>query len=158
MFIGNIATFEGCRMRYLKPVADVVQILKAKNFKNLHPGVYPIEGEEVFFKLDSYTTSIENTHLPETHTRYADIWYIVEGEEELGWCGLNPSLKVKIPYDKEKDVTFYERLLPESSIILDTGSLVLLMPDDVHRGGGAVNKKPATITKVVVKVAIERFS
>ena len=53
------------------------------------------------------------------------------------------------------DVTFYEKLVPDSNLVLLPGSFAVLYPEDVHRPCCAVERGPAPVTKVVVKVSVD---
>ena len=62
---------------------------------------------------------------------------------------------MRTPYDAARDVTFYERLVPESNLVLLPGSFAVLFPEDVHRPQVATEDGPAPVTKVVVKISTE---
>ena len=153
MLIGTIETMELERIVYPPAILEALDFLKEHDFANMEDGKYPIGDKGSVANLQRYITRPIEECRPETHVVYADIQYIVEGEEELGWCPLSPDLVITQEYDAEKDVTFYERLLPESSVVLFPGSFAVLYPADVHRPCGAIDE-PAPVTKVVVKVPV----
>ncbi|MBQ1856054.1 MAG: YhcH/YjgK/YiaL family protein, partial [Anaerovibrio sp.] len=115
----------------------------------------PIDGKNSYAILQRYSTRLPESGKPEAHRQYVDIQYIVRGREELGWCPLNPELIEASPYDIEKDIVFYEKLVPGSSVVLDEGTFAVLYPADVHRPCGSVDGKLAPVTKVVVKIAVD---
>ena len=75
-----------------------------KQYQNLHPGVaaaldfladtdwaelddgrYEVDGEKVFVNVMRYETKMDNP-TPERHEKYIDIFYLLEGEEEVAVC------------------------------------------------------------------------
>ena len=155
MIVGTMETAEQGYVEYPPILREALAFLRAHDFKKMADGHYPIRGEQCFANLDRYTTRAADACFPETHQRFVDIQYLVEGEEYLGWCPLSPELSVRTPYDAARDVTFYERLVPESNLVLLPGSFAVLFPEDVHRPQVATEDGPAPVTKVVVKISTE---
>ena len=61
-------------------------------------------------------------------------------------------------YDEEKDIAFYESLVPDSTIIMSKGNFAVLYPEDVHSPCGALDDDaPEDVVKVVVKISIDLF-
>ena len=75
----------------------------------------------------------------------------------MGWCPMSPELKVCDPYDQEKDIVFFDNLIPISGIELAAGDFAVLYPTDVHRPCGSPEGGPQQVTKVVVKIAIDHM-
>ena len=154
MFVGNIDSWTWERA-YPKVIQESIAYLEKQNFTAMEDGRYELNGDKVFFNLQRYQTRSAEMCRPESHTKYIDIQYLVEGEEYLGWCPFSPDLKVAVPYDAEKDVTFYEKLVPESSIFLSPGTFVVLYPEDVHSPCISVDEMAEPVLKVVVKVSLD---
>lgn len=154
MLIGNFDD-DNEFMSHPLAVKRAIDFLQAHDFKEMDEGRYDIDGDLIYAKLERYMTAECPPNFPEAHRRYIDVQYIVEGEEFLGWCPLNPDLKVHTPYDPEKDIELFEGLMPESHFPLTQGSFVILSPKDVHKTHIAIDNKPCKVTKVVVKVATE---
>ncbi len=155
MFIGRIDTFDKGPAAYPEPIIKALEYLRTHDFTKMEDGKYPISGDECFVNLQRYETRLHEECRPESHKKYIDIQYLVEGEEYIGWCPLSPDLRVVEPYDEERDITFYNCLVPESEILLQPGSFAVLFPDDVHSPQGAVDGKPMGVTKVVVKISVD---
>lgn len=155
MIVGTMEAAEQGYVEFPPILREALAFLRAHDFKKMADGHYPIRGEQCYANLDRYTTREADACFPETHQRFVDIQYLVEGEEYLGWCPLSPELSVHTPYDAARDVTFYERLVPESNLVLLPGSFAVLFPEDVHRPQVATEDGPAPVTKVVVKVSTE---
>ena len=155
MFIGTIDSLEESHVNYPAMIQKALDYLRDHDFTKMEDGRYPIDGELCVANLQRYTTRKKEECRAETHCKYVDIQFLVEGEEYMGWCPFSPDLAVSRPYDTEKDVTFYESLVPDSDIVLSPGCFVVLYPEDVHRPQGAVEDMPGSVTKVVVKIAVD---
>ena len=155
MVIGRINEASSGFSKFPEAIRQALLFLQAHDFTTMEDGVYPIDGDHSYAILQRYTTKLPGTAKPEAHRQYVDIQYMVEGKEELGWCPLNPELHEHTNYDMDKDIIFYERLVPGSSVTLDKGSFAVLYPADVHRPCGAINDEPKPVTKVVVKIAVD---
>ena len=89
----------------------------------------------------------------ETHEKYFDIQYVVKGKEYIG-VTVRDGLKVKTPYDKDGDITFYydpER--KDSMVYLEDGDYIILAPEDAHKPRLVAGEK-MEIRKIVVKVPV----
>ena len=155
MFIGSIDSLDNGHADYPKIVQKALEYLRSHDFTKLEDGRYPIDGDKCVANLQRYTTRVLAECRPATHKKYVDIQYVVEGEEYMGWCPFSPDLKVTAPYDAEKDITFYEELVPDSNIVLTPGRFAVIYPEDVHRPQGAVEGEPGPVTKVVVKISVD---
>lgn len=104
--------------------------------------------------MQHYTTMDASTLSFETHERYFDIQYLVEGKEKIGVC-TRDGLEVKIPYDEDNDITFYEEPLISGEVYLQKGDFIILAPEDAHKPRcQAVN--PLAVKKIVVKVPVKQ--
>lgn len=155
MIIGNMSEAALGFNKYPEAVKEALQFLHAHDFTTMEDGTYEIHGKDSYAILQRYETKLPGTSKPEAHRKYIDVQYIVEGREDLGWCPLNPELKTDISYNDEKDIIFYQKLIPSGSVLLEKGSFAVLYPYDVHRPCGAIDNTPAPVTKVVVKIAVD---
>ncbi|MBQ1416531.1 MAG: YhcH/YjgK/YiaL family protein [Selenomonas sp.] len=155
MIIGSMDTLDENHVDYPEIIQKALDYLRDTDFTKVADGRYPIAGDKCFANVQRYNTRPEADCKPETHVKYVDIQYMVDGEEFMGWCPYSPDLEPLAPYDAEKDVTFYKALVPDSSIVLSPGCFAVLYPEDVHRPQAAVNDIPSPVIKVVVKVAVD---
>ncbi len=153
MFVGKMDTLAEDAKNLAEAVKTSLVYLKSHDFTKMEDGSYKI-AKGITANLQRYTTRPAEECKPERHERFADIQYVVEGEEKLGWCPVSPELQVAVPYNKEKDILFYEKLVPESDITLRPGFFAVLYPEDVHRPQTAITA-PAKVTKVVVKISMD---
>ncbi len=99
-----------------------------------------------------YTTMPEDALDFETHERYYDIQYLVEGEEYIGVIR-REGLAVKKPYAAQDDVTFYETPERAGRVLLRAGDYVVLAPEDAHKPR-CLAGKAMPVRKIVVKVPV----
>jgi YhcH/YjgK/YiaL family protein len=125
--------------------------LKTTDLKNISLGKHELDGNNLFVNVDEYTTRNEEDSRFEAHKKYADIQYLVYGEEKIGITAPDNTIECTI-YDDLKDIIFlaaeinYFRLAsPERFFIF--------FPDDAHRPC-VKNNENSKVRKVVVKVRI----
>ena len=155
MFIGSIDMLDESHVNYPAEIRKALEYLREHDFTKMKDGSYPINGDVSVANLQRYTTRPHEKCRPETHKKYVDIQYMVEGEEYMGWCPFSPDLQLTTPYDDKKDVAFYASLVPDSNVMLSTGYFAVLYPEDVHRPQGAVEGVPSPVTRVVVTIAVD---
>jgi len=156
MFIGKIGAEAKQGKEMLSPaILRAVDYLRSHDFTKMEPGKYEIDGDKIYASVQRYHTRPQEQCRPETHRNFVDIQYIADGEECLGWCPLSPDLKIAVPYDAEKDVAFYEKLIPDSSLVLTPDCYAVLYTDDVHMPCMALDDAGTDVVKVVVKIAVE---
>jgi len=115
-------------------------------------GVYPINGRVKAIVSEYYT--IENFERGyEAHKHVIDIQYPIIGLERVKWSPID-TMKVNIPYDSEKDRTFYkEPSVQGVSIDIGNGIFSIMFPGDGHSPQHFIIR-PELIKKVTVKVSI----
>lgn len=156
MIIGDIHDDEAAGVVFSPAMEKALSYLRETDFSKLEDGRYEIDGDQIYATVQRYKTKPEKECRPESHRRYADVQYVAEGQEYIGWCAFTPALKITEPYDEKKDIAFYEKLEPESNFILTEGSFAVLTPKDIHRPCCAI-EAPSPVLKVVVKIAVELF-
>ena len=125
--------------------------LKTANLKELPLGKQELEGEHVFVIVQQYFGKAKPDALYESHKKYIDIQYVIEGEEIMGLTTLD-KVTAKEPYNEGKDIAFYDfdggdylKATPEN--------FFLFFPEDAHRPSIAVSDS-IRIKKIVVKILI----
>ena len=125
--------------------------LKRADLCSLPDGWYDL-GEGVRASVQRYETSPAEDLSFETHERFYDVQYVVEGQEYMGVASRD-GLKVKTPYDADNDVTFYEDPDLPGQVLLRKGEYIILAPEDAHKPRCATGE-PAPVVKIVVKVPV----
>ncbi len=154
MIIGTINDERAMKATFPAAIVRALEFLRKSDFSTMEDGRYEIDGDRMYATVSRYLTKPAEECRPEAHRRYADVQYLAKGQELIGWCAFTPDLKAEAPYDEAKDIIFYEKLTPESNLLLSEGSFAVLMPKDIHRPCTAV-EGPEEVLKVVVKISIE---
>jgi biofilm protein TabA len=100
------------------------------NLDQLTPGKYPVDGENVTAAVtENPTKEFDKTNW-ESHRKYIDMQYVVQGAEKIGVVSMDKATVTK-PYDEARDVTNYsaEGKLYEAR----PGTIYIFFPQDVHR-------------------------
>lgn len=124
--------------------------LKEQNLETLPKGKYPIDGDNVFASVtEDSTKSFEKTAW-ESHRQYADIQYVIRGEEKIGVCEVSKATVTKV-YDEKRDVAHYSAKGPLYRA--NPAVFFIFFPSDAHRpnitpGGNCIDKK------IVVKIRV----
>lgn len=128
------------------------QFLKTADLKNLPVGTQELEGKHLFVSVSEYQGKNRADALYESHRKYIDIQYVIEGKEIIGRTSLD-KVKVVEPYNEEKDIAFYEydggdymEATPQNFFIF--------LPDDAHRPSISAGDS-SMVKKLVVKILIE---
>ena len=125
--------------------------LKREDLASLPEGWIEL-GDGVRASVQHYSTMDAKTLDFETHEKYFDVQYLVEGEELLGVCS-RKGLTEKIPYAQENDVTFYHEPALSGSVLLYGGDYVVFAPEDAHKPRCAAGAA-MPVKKIVIKVPV----
>ena len=130
-------------------LAKGLRLLIETDFSVLEPGRYEVDGNDLYFMVQSYQSK-EKNDTPEAHKKYIDIQYLLEGEELIG-VGALSDMTEEVTANPDSDFCLYHG--PLSYVKLGNGYFTVLFPQDAHAPGIAVDI-PAAVRKVVVKVLI----
>ncbi len=135
--------------------AAAFDYLARTDFSSLANGRYDVQGDDVFAMVQSYDSRVLTPASKwEAHRTYADIQYIVAGDEKMGYTQIG-SLKVTDPYNAEKDCELYASQSGQTYdfVRVGKGMFTVFLPTDAHMPGVALDQ-PVKITKVVMKVRV----
>ncbi len=138
---------------YPKAIQTALDYLKKTDFKSMEPGVYEIQGKEIYAQVIKATTKEIAEARPEVHEKYVDVQFLVTGEEKLGFTPDTGEYEIDEKFD-ERDLIFYKEVKNEGFITASPGCYSIFFPSDVHRPTVAVSK-PMEILKVVMKVSVD---
>ena len=102
--------------------------------------------------VQHYTTMAAETLDFETHEKFFDVQYLIEGVELIGVVG-REGLVEKTPYDSTNDVTFYEEPVLSGAVLLRAGDYVILAPEDAHKPR-CLAGEAMPVKKIVLKVPV----
>ncbi len=145
--LNNIENYKG-----LGNVYKALEFLKRTDFKAMELGRYELEGDDIFYMVQEYSTDPQKT-VSEAHKKYIDIQFMVEGEELIGVAPIDCE-KEETEAIPQNDVWFYN--CKTEAITLIENSFMVLYPNDLHCPGVATNGVARACRKVVVKVKVEK--
>lgn len=109
----------------------------------------PVEGDNVYIKVRPTLTRPAEQCAFEAHRDFADIHFVPEGAEKIGYADIK-SMKI-ISYDTEKDMYALEG---EGELItLRGGYFMIAFPDDAHMPCVCAGE-PLAISKLIAKVRV----
>jgi YhcH/YjgK/YiaL family protein len=115
----------------------------------LAPGRHTVDSDRLYISIDQKEGRGRNGAQLESHRKYIDIQFTIEGDEEIGWlpvgdCGLPAG-----PFNEDRDIRFYEDR-PRTWVSVPPGQFAIFFPDDAHAplGGRGLLKK--AIAKIAV--------
>jgi len=129
---------------------EAFAFMKNNDLQKLPKGKYPIDGDHVFATITEDATKDFDKTAWESHRKYTDLQYVIEGEEKIGVCRVSKATVTK-PYDEKRDAANYTAKGKIFSAV--PGTFFLFFPADAHRpnitpGGNKVVKK------LVIKVEV----
>jgi YhcH/YjgK/YiaL family protein len=127
------------------------EFLKANDITKMEVGRYDIDGDDVFALVQAYDSkSIDNCGF-EAHLKYADVHYVGEGFEYLGYGPIERAGEPITEYDPKADAIFYEKEC--QYVLLQKGDIAIVFPNDVHMPQRrALVEVP--VSKVCIKVRV----
>jgi YhcH/YjgK/YiaL family protein len=128
------------------------KFLKSQPIQQLPAGRIAIAGDDVYAVIDEYTTRDEEDSRFEAHRKYADIQYVLSGEERIGVVQLHDTEEAG-SYDREKDIIFL-KASENNYRTADPERFFVFFPKDAHRPCvKAVSN--AKVRKIVIKVRLD---
>jgi len=115
-------------------------------------GRYDVNGDDLYYILQHYTTKPIDQGRFESHKKYIDIQILLAGQELLGYSPTT-GLEVVEPYSEEKDIMFYRVGTIIAQTKLEPGLFCLLFPHDAHLPSCHVTC-PAPVHKIVFKIRV----
>jgi len=133
-------------------IERALRYLAVTDFSSMAPGKYSIEGDSIFAIVDEYNLRETNSAHLEAHRKYADVQFIADGSEKMGYAPLDGNETIE-EYSLDRDIAFYGG--DESLVTLSKGMFMILLPGDLHKPG--VGSSSEIVRKVVVKVAMNQL-
>ena len=124
--------------------------IKQTDLKNLQPGRYDIDGDNIFALISEYQTKAELEGKLEAHKKYIDVQYVIEGEELMGYVPLGDQ-QILEPYTEDNDIIFYNG--EKVFVKLSEGMFAIFFPEDIHMPGISTGEI-SEVKKLVIKVRV----
>lgn len=132
-------------------INKAIEYISNLDFEKLNVGRYDVS-DDFYYNVQEYDAFEDGACLFESHRKYVDIQWIVEGMERLYIDDIS-HLELIVEYNAEKDVVHYKENGCPSSMLLTKGSCAVLLPKDAHKPG-RVQGMHSRVKKVVGKVRI----
>lgn len=122
----------------------------AHDLAALADGSYPIDGDRVYFNINSYETTQAENRVWEAHRKHLDLHLMLRGREQMD--GNFTGHMKPLDYVEQND---FLQLKGEanSHVILDEGNFLVCYPSDAHRTAVQVGA-PAPVKKAIFKIRI----
>lgn len=135
------------------PLSDVYKRILATQQESkieLDSGVFAIE--------QSYSLKSSAYAFYETHKKYVDFQLVVKGAEFFSIASAS-ECAISKPYDEARDLIVYDAPKTSSMLYLQSGTLAVFFPQDVHSGGlGVEQLGDIRVHKSVLKVPFSLLS
>ena len=126
-----------------------LEFLSNGKFEDKESGRYDLDNG-IYYMVQEIQSRAEHEVFFEAHRKYIDIQFLISGEELHGYAPLS-TMKIRDPYDDEKDIAFYNGT--GSVLSLSPGSFVIYFPSDAHKPALMIHK-PMMVKKIVVKIPV----
>lgn len=141
-YVKNIGLYEGCN----KNLSKIAKFIGEHDMKALEKGKYDL-GDECFVNiLESNPTTSTKW---ESHVKYLDVQYIIDGSETIKWQLLEKITKTT-EYDEVKDRFLGTGEGPAIPVL--SGMFMILFPEDAHCPG--IKAEHDFVKKAVFKIKI----
>jgi len=138
--------------RYNIPMREeIVRFLKTHQPFDFSVPEIEIKGRELFVRPSVYTTRTPSEGKFETHERYADLQYVVEGVEvmQTAWPDALAPLSA---YDSKSDCRFFGADAGTSDIVVPEGCFAVFFPGEAHRPCCHYQGAPGRVKKLGFKI------
>jgi YhcH/YjgK/YiaL family protein len=125
------------------------EFLRRADLLSLEGGRHEIDGDRVFALINRDPGRGHEGARLESHRKYIDIQYLVDGTEEIGWRLLGECQSLTEPYSESRDIQFFGDA-PSAWINLPVGKFMIFYPEDAHAPLAARGDN----VKAVIKVAV----
>lgn len=135
-------------------IQAALEFLANTDLAALPKGRHNIDGDALFAIVNDYDTQPPGTEPFETHRRYADVQFVVSGEEAFGYLPLEDQTPLAPYHDAHDFIEYdYEQNREAACFVpLKAGMFAIFMPEDMHMPG--TGTAPVRVRKVVCKVLL----
>ena len=129
-----------------------LELLRDTDFSQLPDGKYEVDGDRLFYSLQSYENKLAND-TPESHRKYIDIQFLISGRE---WMEIAPLENMtEVAEARPEGDIWLHRGPVDGQVLLAGDRFAVLWPEDAHAPGIAVDGKTEPCRKCVVKVRVD---
>ena len=141
----NIGSYEG-----LQPeIITGLKALRDTDFAKTEDGHYELDGDKLYMNVMTADLKEVNDR-PESHKKYIDIQYVIDGREDIGIASLD-EVGQAVEENPDGDIWFYHA--DTVKLRLDGSRFIVLFPQDAHAPCISVDGDKK-VRKAVVKVKV----
>jgi biofilm protein TabA len=130
----------------------IIQFLHSHDPKLIPDGEHEIDGRNLFVRVMSTLKGLDE-NIFETHRIYADLQYVVLGEE-LMQIVPSDQLVPNIAYNSEGDYQFFTASKFISDLVFRNGDFAVFFPGEAHRPSNPYQNFSGPYKKLVFKIKI----
>ncbi len=155
MIYGHILAGE-TEEAYAVPIRDAICYCRETDVSDMDECEILLKGEACIVRICDRITEAKEKKLPEVHRRYAELQYMAEGCELIGYYPDRGDNQILEDCLEEKDTLYYQEnpLAGEVMLPMTPGTYAVFFPEDVHRPFCQA-EGPARVKKIVVKIALD---
>ncbi|MGN0987547.1 MAG: YhcH/YjgK/YiaL family protein [Otoolea sp.] len=155
MIFGNIYAKE-TECAYAAPIREAIRYCRDTDVSGMGESKFLLKGEDFIVLICDRVTEAKEKKLPEVHRRYAELQYMAEGSELMGYYPDRGDNELLQDCLEEKDTIYYKENpnSGETMLLMEQGTYAVFFPEDVHRPFCQVTE-PERVKKIVIKIAIE---
>lgn len=153
MFLSQLRNVDKDKMILAKSLYIGLDFISQADFSGLPDGKHDI-GEGAYVSISTYATQPVEERRPESHHKYIDLQFIIEGEEQIGYTDIAQAGEIA-EENTVKDLVFYKSVDNETMLKMLPGSFAVFYPWDVHRPN-CLAKSSVRVRKAVVKIPVSR--
>lgn len=132
-------------------IEEALKYIKNLDVASLTSGKYVVS-DDFFYIVQEYDTKLPEQGRYESHKKYVDIQYLVEGCEYIAVTA-TAFMETEGAYNEDTDVQFLKDSKYASNLLLTSGKYAILYPKDAHKPGLTVDKI-SRVKKILGKVRI----
>ena len=133
------------------PIRECLAYAQTHALHELEKGTYSIKGDELYYNISHFTTTVEENRFWEAHRCYLDIHYVLEGVEQIAVNFIGNLTETG--YDAQTDFVQLEGKA-NGYVQLQAGDFLVCYPSDAHKTCIQA-EQPCAVKKAIFKVKIE---
>jgi len=139
---------------YTELIPDAAAGFTAKLMEKTILGKHVLS-ENIYANIEMYNTKSLQDGKFESHDRYIDIQILLKGKERIYITG-RTGLTVSVPYNGDKDITFYSDDVDKYNFeVLDGTNFIMIFPHEAHASQIAIDTSEEVL-KLVIKIKVPR--
>lgn len=141
---------------YAAPIREAIGWCRKTDVSQMGESRFLVKGEDMIALVCDRITGPASEKLPEVHRRYAELQYMAEGSELMGFYPDKGDNEMMQDCLEEKDTIYYKEnpRSEEKMLLMTPGTYAVFFPEDVHRPFCQTDA-PARVKKIVIKIALD---